>query len=358
MASSLKKPFLLLFCVVIAVAIGFIFMKNRSGSPAKNIRWFITGKPAADEAHRNPEETAAHHFAQAVFEKSNGRMNVEIVYDQNQDGERTTRKEAFELLEKGDFEVSITTATHLGKIKNGFWIFDMPFLFTSHAQIEKVLEGEIGEDLLAGLVKNNLRGLAFSFSGGFRILPTAQKEIHTTEDMKSLDFWAHASPVTVDMFRELGADVKLMSLQEIKATKPLRVRKSEVGPFIAGESTYSHLSTEESHVAVINETHHSVLITAMVVNEEFFQSLSPENQVILKSAAQETAREERQRLIKIDEEMKERYIKNGKKIVIFPENEKIKLISKMKPVYDKYKTLFGEDMISKIQNMREPASSN
>ena len=45
----------------------------------------------------------------------------------------------------------------------------MPFLFENHEHATRVLEGEVGEFLLDKITaKGNVRGMAFTYSGGFR----------------------------------------------------------------------------------------------------------------------------------------------------------------------------------------------
>ena len=46
---------------------------------------------------------------------------------------------------------------------------DMPFIFEDHEHATRVLEGEVGEFLLDKITeKSNVRGMAFTYSGGFR----------------------------------------------------------------------------------------------------------------------------------------------------------------------------------------------
>jgi TRAP-type transport system periplasmic protein len=46
---------------------------------------------------------------------------------------------------------------------------DLPFVFADHDHATRVFEGEVGEELLNKITEtSNVRGMAFTYSGGFR----------------------------------------------------------------------------------------------------------------------------------------------------------------------------------------------
>ena len=76
--------------------------------------------------------------------------------------------------------------TTLGEFNKDLFVLDMPFLFRSHEHAAQVLEGQIGQSLMAGLAKSsNIQGLAFTYSGGYRMI-AATKALKTVDDFKDV----------------------------------------------------------------------------------------------------------------------------------------------------------------------------
>jgi TRAP-type C4-dicarboxylate transport system substrate-binding protein len=78
--------------------------------------------------------------------------------------------ELSKLMDDGKIQMSQMVTTNLAAAYNkDMHVLDMPFLFRDHDHATEVLEGAPGKQLLAGLAKNSpMRGLGFTYSGGFR----------------------------------------------------------------------------------------------------------------------------------------------------------------------------------------------
>jgi TRAP-type C4-dicarboxylate transport system substrate-binding protein len=62
------------------------------------------------------------------------------------------------------------------KYEHDLLSLDMPFIFEDHDHATRVLEGEVGEFLLNKITeKSNVRGMAFTYSGGFRNILSSKK---------------------------------------------------------------------------------------------------------------------------------------------------------------------------------------
>jgi len=85
-------------------------------------------------------------------------------------GETVTKHDLLDLIESGEIEMSQMYTTWLAEnFNHDMLALEMPFLFENHEHATRVLEGEVGEYLLDKTTENsNVRGLAFTYSGGFR----------------------------------------------------------------------------------------------------------------------------------------------------------------------------------------------
>jgi TRAP-type C4-dicarboxylate transport system substrate-binding protein len=197
----------------------------------KTIRWVIAHEPI-DLFLR-----AAERFTKAVREQTNGNLDIEILSlteysEKYNNGVKVTKHDLLQLMEDGVVEASQMYTTWLGHYNKDMFVLDMPFLFRDHEHADRVLEGEIGEYLLKGLEQGSaVRGLAFTYSGGYRIIP-AQKELATVEAFRGTKIRTARSPVAVDTFKAVGAEViDTVELEEMNEA----VR---AGVIEAGESTF------------------------------------------------------------------------------------------------------------------------
>jgi TRAP-type C4-dicarboxylate transport system substrate-binding protein len=134
------------------------------------IRWVIAHEPLSLFVR------AAEDFQKFVNEaQSAEKIEVEVMtlgeYSMKyNDGVMVTKHDLLDLMEQGKIEMSQMYTTWLAEdIEHDMLALEMPFIFEDHEHAARVLEGEVGEGLLEKITeKSNVRGMAFTYSGGFR----------------------------------------------------------------------------------------------------------------------------------------------------------------------------------------------
>lgn len=310
----------------------------------KTIRWVIAHEPI-DLFLR-----AAERFTKAVKEQTNGELDIEILSlteysEKYNNGEKITKHDLLQLMEDGVVEASQMYTTWLGHYNKDMFVLDMPFLFRDHEHADRVLEGEIGEYLLKGLENHSaVRGLAFTYSGGFRIIP-AQKELATIEAFRGTKIRTARSPVAVDTFKALGAEV----IDTVELEEMNEAVKS--GIIEAGESTFVRVIPLKQNEAfeVVNDTAHSLFLTSIIIATKFWDTLDSKTQQIMKDAALDAARTERRESVEqIDGIIKDCSERNIP-VVKMDQLETDKFKTATQVVYDKYQDFFTTNLIEKIQ---------
>lgn len=310
----------------------------------KTIRWVIAHEPI-DLFLR-----AAERFTKAVREQTNGELDIEILSlteysEKYNNGKKVTKHDLLQLMEDGVVEASQMYTTWLGHYNKDMFVLDMPFLFRDHEHADRVLEGEIGEYLLEGLEKNSaVRGLAFTYSGGFRIIP-AQKELATVDAFRGTKIRTARSPVAVDTFKALGAEViDTVELEEMNEA----VRS---GIIEAGESTFVRVIPLKQNEAfsVVNDTAHSLFLTSIIIATKFWDTLDSKTRQIMKNAALDAARLERKESVEQIEDIIKDCADKKVPVVKMDQTETDKFKSATKSVYDKYHDFFTIDLVEKIQ---------
>ena len=242
----------------------------------KTIRWVLAHEPIELFLR------AAKRFKKTMEEMAPGVLDYEIMTlseysDKYQNGKKVTKHDLIDLMEAGEIEMSQMYTSTLGrKHHRDLWALDMPFLFRDHDHAQKVLEGEIGQSLLAGLnEKTNVHGLAFTYSGGFRMIP-ANVVIDKIEDFKGQPLRCNMSPIATETFIAVGADPHQIELEEIN-------EGVEDGRIVGGESTYPRFYglKQNEHMNYINDAEHSLFLTSILVSKDFWNTLDDDINCLL-----------------------------------------------------------------------------
>jgi len=149
------------------------------------IRWVIAHEPL------DLFERAAKDFQSFINEaQSAEKIEVEVMTlteysDKYNDGVKVTKHDLLDLMNQGKIEMSQMYTTWLAEEYNHDMLaLEMPFIFEDHDHATRVLEGEVGEYLLDKTTENsNVRGMAFTYSGGFRNVIT-DKPVSSLADLK------------------------------------------------------------------------------------------------------------------------------------------------------------------------------
>ena len=100
-------------------------------------------------------------FGERLEEISGGRFKVQI-YPSQQLG---TERQCLELLQIGSLDMTKVSAGVLENFSPSIKVFGIPYMFKDKEHTFRVLDGPIGDELLAGTEKNWLKGLGYYDSG-------------------------------------------------------------------------------------------------------------------------------------------------------------------------------------------------
>ena len=150
-------------------------------------------------APSHPVHQAMEYFAERVATKSDKTMRIDI-YPSEQLG---SERECIELLQIGSLGMTKISTSPLESFAPVFKVFGLPYLFRNEEHRFKVLEGAIGEQLLATPMDDRLLGLCY-YDAGSRSFYTVEKPINTPEDLEGLKIRTMESTTAMQMVRALG----------------------------------------------------------------------------------------------------------------------------------------------------------
>jgi len=318
----------------------------------RTLRWVLAHEPIEIFIR------AAEKFAKSISEKTNGAISIDIMtaeqYGKKYHGmdkvDTQYRYDLIKHLESGELEMSQMYTTTLGThYDQQLLAFDMPYIFADHDHVARVLDGEIGAGLRKSLSeKTNMASLAFTYSGGFRVLPSAKKITSITE--LAGEKVRVGSPVSLETFKALGCEaVDGIMIEELGEA-------IGDGRIVAGESTYPRLYGTEQNIApsktakaVIN-TEHSLFLTTILINKDIWNSFDAELQQFMLEAAHEAALEERKEALADIKKNQARLAQDGVEVVDLPATEIDLFRNKTAVVYDVLADMFEPGLISNIKN--------
>lgn len=190
----MKKLFAVL--LVLAVVTGAVFAQ---GGEEKAIVLQLS------EVHAEgyPTTLADYEFARLVEEKTNGRIKVEVYCGGTLYGQET---EAIEALQQGSIGFARVSASPVASYVPALNVIQLPYLYRDGEHMWKVLNGSIGQDMLAQIQTSGsgLVGLCYYDAGSRNFYTT--KPVHVPSDLKGLKIRLQNNQLMVDMAKALGAN--------------------------------------------------------------------------------------------------------------------------------------------------------
>jgi len=152
------------------------------------------------------------------------------------------------------------------------------------------------------------------------------------------------NPVAQETFRVLGAEVFVCETEDTRA-------HIIEGDCEGGETVYSRIYPlgQNSVSKTVIDSKHSLFLTTMIMRDDFWKTLSPEVQAVIKDAAIKAGRREREVTIKDGQLAKQQLIDDGIDVIEPTINEINDWKQKTKIVYDKFGPTFTPGLIDKIK---------
>jgi TRAP-type C4-dicarboxylate transport system substrate-binding protein len=233
-------------------------------------------------------------FAEVIKQKTNGSIEVEVLgknewEEKYNNGIKVNYTELLDQMSAGEFEMSQVYSEMLARTHNDFYALGYPFLFRDHEHATRVLDGEIGEAMLNTLEeKSNIKGLAFTYSGGYKMI-AANKKITKIADLKGLRVRCATNPVSIATFNAIGVKTQPLGIDGF-------VDAISNGEVDCGENVFPRYFRSEVDKVTnsIANTKHALFLTSIIVNSKFWnETLTAEQRIIFKECAMIAAAEER-----------------------------------------------------------------
>lgn len=264
---------LLLSCLTIGAATVFTSCgSDDSDDTVQRYAWPL--------ATASPEDTVtqiyAEKFAEEVSRLSDGRMQIQVYANSTLGGDR----DLLETCSDGDIPFVVQNTAPQVTFMNDLAVFDLPCVFDSLDDCRETIDNPEFYGLISDVYTDGGYHLLGMADQGFRVMST-NKKVESFADFKGQKIRTMENSYHLAFWKAIGANPTPMSFSEVYIGLQQNTIDAQENPY---EVIVSNNLYEQQDYIV--ETNHLPHLISLIVNDEFYQNLSEEDQAIMTQAAE------------------------------------------------------------------------
>jgi tripartite ATP-independent transporter DctP family solute receptor len=270
---------------------------------------------------------------------TNGRLTIQMFPSMQLGGE----KEMIEQAQLGALQIARISVGAVGPVVDDVNVFNMPFVFRNAKHMEKVIDGEIGDELLAKISSTERTGLIALcwMNAGSRNVYNNKRPIRTMADLKGLKVRMMGNPLFVDTMNALGGNGVALGFDQVFSSMQTGVVDG------AENNPPSFVAQNHNQVAkYFTMTEHLIIPELLVFSRISWQKLTPDDQALVRKLAKEAQREQRVLWYEAENAAIEKMKASGTEIIT--DIDKKPFQEAVKPVWDKYGAKYAA-MVKRIE---------
>jgi tripartite ATP-independent transporter DctP family solute receptor len=287
-----------------------------------------------------PTVEAVKYMDKLLKERSSGKLGIKVFPNGALGNERDT----IEQLKIGGLDMMRINVAPLNNVVPETMAVALPFIFRSTEHMRTVLDGPVGDEILAAMEPQGMIGLAF-YDSGSRSFYT-KKPVKHLADLKGMKIRVQQSDLFVSMIEALGANPTPMPMGEVYTAL-------KTGIIDAAENNYpSYESSRHFEAAKFyNRSQHAMAPEVLVMSKVVWDRLSKDDQTLIRKAAKESV--PYMRKLWDEREAKSRAVVEQAGSQILDLENQQEFIDAMKPVYTKFaNTPRLQNLVQRIQDTK------
>ena len=288
-----------------------------------------------------PTVEAVRQMGKQISEQTKGKHSIKLYPG----GVLGSERDSIEQVKIGGLDMIRISSVALNNIAPETIAVSMPFVFRSKEHMRKVVDGPIGDEVLAALESQGMVGLAF-YDSGSRSFYTAKKPVKSVADVKGLKIRVQPSDLFVAMIDALGGNATPMPYGEVYTALKTGIVDGAENNWPSYESS-RHFEAAKFY----SETEHSMNPEILLFSKKIWDTLSKEDQAVIRKAAKDSV--PYMRKLWDEREVKSRKIVEQAGTQVVPVPNKQEFQDAMKPVYAKFaNTPKLQELVKKIQETK------
>lgn len=284
---------------------------------------------------------AARAFADSIADLSDGAFEIALRPAGALGGER----DVIEGLQIGTVELTISSTGPIGNFVPEVYALDFPFLFDDYASAHAVLDGEIGQELLASFQPHGIVGLAWA-ENGFRHITNSVRPIREPADLAGLKLRTMENEVHIAAFRAAGAAPTPMSWTEVLTSLQQGTIDGQENPIPI--VTANNMWEIQDNITLTGHVYSPAVVAMSAIH---WDGLTEEQQGWFVEAAQAAAAASRQTVAANEESGIALMRENGMEVI--DGIDKAAFAAAVQPAYDEFADRYAPELIARIRAAQE-----
>lgn len=168
-----------------------------------------------------------------------------------------------------------------------FNVVSLPFIYDSYEEADNKFDGEAGEMMKEILGEYGLHCMGIA-ENGFRELTNSVREVKSVEDMKNLKIRVAGSNLLMECYKRWGADATNMNWSETYTALQQNTVEGQENPLPAIDA--ASVQEVQPYCSMWDAVYDCLFFC---INQELYDSLTPEQQAVVDEAGQKAVEYER-----------------------------------------------------------------
>ena len=280
---------------------------------------------AENQPQNYPTSLGGERFAELVKERTDGKVIIQVKYA----GEYGTDEEVVSQMQFGGIDFARISLAVIADEIPVLNTLQMPFLYQDAAHMWRILDGEIGSELLEKFQEAELIGLSWYDSGARSFYST--KPIYCVDDLLGMSVRVQNSQLAMDMVSLLGATPVYVDHNDVHYA--FETRKID-----AAENNWpvyqymDHYQVAKYYTVV----EHTRVPDIQIASKRTWEILPEEYRTIILECAKESALYQRNLWVRNDIFARATVIDSGCEIIFLEPDKKLEFRKAVEPLYQQY----------------------
>jgi tripartite ATP-independent transporter DctP family solute receptor len=251
-------------------------------------------------------------------------------------------KETLEKLSFGGLEMACSSAAPLAEFAPIVGVLSLPFLFDDSEHLWRVLDSDVGGEISSALEVAGFVPLAW-YDAGARSFYNRQRPLRSAADLEGLKIRVQRSEVMRDMVSALGGSPVALGFKQVYTSL-------HTGAIDGAENNLPSYRSERHFEAAsfYSLDRHAVIPDVILVARRAWERLSADDQKRLRTAARQSARDQRTLWAEYEELAIREVSAGGAEINEIEDPDELRRL--VEPVYAKHAGRYG-DLVARVRGM-------
>jgi tripartite ATP-independent transporter DctP family solute receptor len=277
-------------------------------------------------------------FCADLEKRTTGRFKCQIQAGANDE------RASIEAVQLGTLDVTNTSTGPVSNFVPEVGIVDIPFLFRDYDHARRVLDGPIGQEILAKFPSKGIIALAWT-ENGFRHLTNSRRAVVKPDDVKGLKVRTMQNPVHIQAFQSIGVQPTPMAFSELFTSLQQGVVDGQENPIPVILS--SKFSQVQKHLSL---TGHVYSPSLLLMSPRLWNSLSEADKTNFREAAKAGSAAQRKKVNDDESAGVAQLRSEGMEVVTNVDGQAFR--SAMTPVWSEFSKKYGAENIKRIQDFK------